>query len=102
MGYRFRGEPDGYELDDVILASMGGLFGPAPATSLGLFYDFRQSAIAGTDDIHEVSGFVSYRFNDSWRMEMYLFTGLSDSTADWGGGLHVTTDLRQPRISERD
>ena len=101
-GYRFRGEPEGHELDNVILASMGGVFEPAPATSLGLFYDFRQSAIAGTDDIHEVSGFVSYRFNDSWRMETYVFTGFSDSSPDWGGGLLVTTDLRQLRVSDRN
>lgn len=102
VGYRFRGEPEGYVLNDVILASIGGVIGPAPATSLGLFYDFRESALAGTDDIHEVSGFVSHRFNESWRMEFYVFTGFGDSTADWGGGLLVTTDLRQLRIGERD
>jgi hypothetical protein len=101
-GYRFRGEPEGYSLNDVALASLGGVFGPAPATSLGLFYDFRESALAGADDIHEVSGFVSHRFNDSWRMEFYVFTGFGDSSADRGGGLLVTTDLRKLRISERD
>jgi hypothetical protein len=101
-GYRFRGEPEGYSLNDVVLASFGGVFGPAPATSLGLFYDFRESALANADDIHEVSGFVSRRFNDSWRMEFYVFTGFGDSSADWGGGLLVTTDLRELRISDRD
>jgi hypothetical protein len=101
VGYRLRGEPPGVPLDDVLLGWVGGYYRTSPATSLGLFYDFRESALSGTDDIQELSGSVSYRINDSWRVEVYAFTGFGDMTADWGAGLFVTTDLRLFRGSDR-
>jgi hypothetical protein len=34
-------------------------------------------------------------------MELYAFTGLSDSSADFGGGILFSTDLGQLRIADR-
>ena len=94
IGYRFRGDPPGVPLNDVIVGWVGSYYQVAPATSLGVFYDYRESALSGTDDIQELSGSISHRINDDWRLEFYAFAGFGDFAADWGTGLFVTTDLR--------
>jgi len=52
-------------------------------------------------DIGEVSGFASFRLSRAWRMELYGFTGLTDSSTDYGGVILFSTDLRQLRIGDR-
>jgi hypothetical protein len=101
-GYRLRGEPPGLELDDVFLASVGGSFRTSPRANLGLYYDYRQAALSGLDDIQEVSGYVSFRVNENWHMQFYAFTGFGNNSPEFGGGILVTTDLRSPRLSDRD
>lgn len=100
-GYRLRGEPPGVDLNDVLLASVGGSYLTSDTTIVGMFYDYRESSITGLDDIQEVSAFASFRLGRAWRMEFYAFTGLTDSSPDFGGGLLFSTDLRQLRVSER-
>lgn len=100
-GYRLRGDPPGVELNDVFLASVGGAYLASDTALVGMYFDYRQSALSGTDDIQELSGFASFRLGRAWRMEVYVFTGLTDSSTDFGGGILFSTDLSQLRVSER-
>jgi hypothetical protein len=100
-GYRLRGEPPGVDLNDVFLASVGGAYLASDNTMVGMYFDYRQSALSGTDDVQELSGFASFRLGRAWRMEVYAFTGLTDSSTDFGGGILFSTDLSQLRVSER-
>ena len=100
-GYRLRGDAPGVVLNDVFLASVGGAYLAAPNSIVGMYFDYRESAISGTDDIQELSGFASFRLGRAWRMELYAFTGLTDSSTDFGGGILFSTDLSQLRVSDR-
>ena len=100
-GYRLRGDPPGVDLDDVLIASVGGAYLASSDTLVGMYFDYRQSSISGTDDIQELSGFASFRLGRAWRMELYAFTGLTDSSTDFGGGILFSTDLSQLRVSDR-
>jgi hypothetical protein len=100
-GYRLRGDPPGIDLNDVFLASIGGAYLASANAIVGMYFDYRESAIDGTEDIQEVSGFASFRLGRAWRMELYAFTGLSDSSADFGGGILFSTDLGQLRVADR-
>ncbi len=100
-GYRLRGDPPGVDLNDVFLASVGGAYLATPNSIVGMYLDYRESAISGTDDIQELSGFASFRLGRAWRMELYAFTGLTDSSTDFGGGILFSTDLSQLRVSDR-
>ena len=51
-GYRLRGDPPGVELDDVLIASVGGAYLASSDTLVGMYFDYRQSSISGADDIH--------------------------------------------------
>lgn len=101
-GYKVRGDLPGVDLKDVFLGSIGGAIRASDRTRLGMFYDYREASLSGFDAIQELSGFTSFRLNDRWRLELYAFTGFGDSSPDWGGGLLLTTDLRQLRASGRN
>jgi len=101
VGYRWRGSPPGIQLNDVMLGSIGGAYAASANTIVGMYFDYRQSAISGADDIQELSGFASFRLGRAWRMDVYAFTGLTDSSTDFGGGVLFSTDLSQLRVSER-
>ena len=100
-GYRLRGDPPGVSLNDVFIGAVGGAYLAAPDTLFGMYFDYRESAVDGLDDVQELSGFASFRLGRAWRMELYAFTGLTDSSTDIGGGIVFSTDLRQLRVSDR-
>jgi hypothetical protein len=100
-GYRLRGDPPGVALNDVLLASVGAAYMASDNALVGMYFDYRESAISGTDDIQELSGFASFRLGSAWRMEVYAFTGLTDSSTDFGGGILFSTDLSKLRVSDR-
>jgi hypothetical protein len=89
VGYKFRGDPTGVDLDNVLIASLGGTYKFTPDVNAGLFFDYRESAISSSDAIQELSGFVSRRLNEDWRIQVYALTGFTDSSPDWGAGLQI-------------
>ena len=93
LGYKFRGEPAGVRLDDVLVGSIGGLLEVGDTARLGLFYDYRESSLVNGDDLREISVFGSHDLGAAWRMQYYLFTGFTDSGPDWGGGVHFGINL---------
>ncbi len=95
VGYKFRGDPTGFALNDVFMASLGGTYKFTPDVSGGLFFDFRESAISGNDSIQELSAFVSRRVSENWRLQVYGLTGFTDSSPDWGGGVQIKKILRR-------
>ena len=74
---------------------MGATFRTGSGTLFGATYDYRESALEDSDDIRELRGFASFPLSDTWVVECYAFTGLTDSSADWGGGIAVATQLRR-------
>jgi len=92
LGYTFRGDPADFDLEDTLLASLGGTYAFARDVRGGLFFDYRESSI-GNDPIEELSAFVSRRFNDDWRLQFYVLTGFTDSGPQWGAGLQLKRTL---------
>ena len=88
-GYKLRGDPAGIDLDNVLLASFGGVYLPTDNTSFGLIYDYRESAFIDGENITELSAFASQQIDDRWAIQFYAFTGFSDSSADWGAGIQI-------------
>lgn len=93
VGYKWRGDPAGVDLDNVAFGTVGAAFDVASDTQLGIYYDFRQSALAANDASHEITGLVSRDMFGDWQMQVYAYAGLSDSSPDWGGGLSLATSF---------
>jgi hypothetical protein len=89
LGYKYRGDPTGVDLDNVLMASVGGTYRFSPGVKGGLIFDYRESAISGSDSIQELTGFVSRRIAESWRLQVFVLTGFTDSSPDWGGGFQI-------------
>lgn len=89
VGYKYRGDTADLDFDNVLLASVGGSYKFTPDVRAGMFLDYRQSSISGSDDIQELSGFVSRRLGDKWKLQFYALTGFTDSSPDWGAGLQI-------------
>ena len=93
VGYKFRGDPADVDLRDVLVASVGGTYNITRNLNGSFFYDYRESAISGSDALRGITGLVSHRISDDWRLQVYAMTGLSDSSPDWGAGLTMTRVL---------
>ena len=101
LGYKFRGDPAGQDLDDVMLGSVGGLCDCGARTRLGLFYDYREASLTGSDDVRELTLFASRDLNRAWQLQYFVFTGFTDSGPDWGGGLQLGVNLPRPQPRDR-
>ena len=87
IGYKFRGDPTDIDLNDVVMASLGGKYKFTPDVRGGLVFDYRESAISGNDAVQELTGFVSRRISENWRLQFYALAGFSDSSPDMGAGI---------------
>jgi len=88
-GYKIRGDTADLDLEDVFLGSVGGVYALNEKVRFGLIYDYRESALIDGDAISELSAFASRRLNDSLQVQLYTFTGFSDSSSNWGAGFLV-------------
>ena len=95
VGHRWRGSPPGAALNDVFLATVGATIRTGDGALLGMTYDYRESSLEATSDIEELRVFASLPLGDNWVLEGHAFTGFTDSSADWGGGIAVATQLRR-------
>lgn len=87
-GRRFNGSTAAFPLQDVWQAGAGIYHSYGPLT-LGLDYDWREGALPTAPDRSELTGSVGYKLNDSFRLQGYAYTGLSDGSPDLGGGLQL-------------
>ncbi len=94
IGYKFRGDPTDVELDNAFTASVGGIYEFSPETKGGLVFDYRESAISGNDPVQELTGFVSRRISDNWRLQLYALAGFTDSSPDLGVGIQIRRELQ--------
>ena len=93
LGYRFRGEPEGFSVDDTFIAAVGATFPFTPELKGGLFFDYREASFEGNDDSQELTAFLSRRLSDGWKIQAYVVTGFSDGSPDFGGGIMVKKAL---------
>ena len=95
VGYRFRGEPEGVDLNNVLMGSVGGSWSVGSGSMIGVIFDYRESALDDSDDIREISAFGTVPLGEHWRLQLYGFSGLTDSSPDCGAGLALMTDARR-------
>ena len=86
LGHRWYGSPAGVKLRDVYYGSVGISYRISSPTSIGLAYDFRPRISATGGTVSEVSGFVSHRLSQDWKIQFYALTGFSTGSPDFGAG----------------
>ena len=87
-GRRFNGTNALFPLRDVWQAGAGVYYQAGPAT-LGLDYDWREASLSTGAERSEATASLTYRINQSLRLQGYGYTGFSDGSPDLGGGVQV-------------
>lgn len=94
VGYKYRGNPAGIDLDNTLYGSIGAMLRLSERSSGGLAFDYRQSSFPGEDDIREVTAFVSRSIHPDWRVQLHFLTGFGDSSPDFGTGVTIKRYFR--------
>jgi hypothetical protein len=89
-GYAARGDPPGVDLQDGFYGSLGGTWRTGEDSRVGLFYDYRESSVEGSDAPQEVSATWFSLLRPQWGASAYVLAGIGDSSPDWGAGLALT------------
>lgn len=89
VGYSWLGDPDLYELEDGITASLGAIYDLSPRSSFGLMGSYRAEYFAGLGEQTQVNPFVSFRSASGWSATAYGTVGLSDAAPDYGAGIQL-------------
>lgn len=88
-GYKWLGDPDFINLRNVAYVSVGGGYKPTSDTTVGLSYDYSQSARSGGPAPQEVSLYAAHWVTKNIKLNSFVFKGLSDGSPDWGAGLNL-------------
>ena len=88
LGYRWYGDPPGFELRDVPYGAIGAAHRLAGGSTIGVSYDYRPRISDGGSAISEATLFWVRRFSREWKLQLYALAGFSDASPDAGvGGL---------------
>jgi hypothetical protein len=90
LGYRFRGDPPGENLDNGWLGGVGTRYDVSSQLAWSLDWYLRESSVSGADDPSELTGTLSYRLGPTQQLNSYVIKGLSDGSPDWGLGVMLT------------
>lgn len=88
-GYKWLGDPTGISLRNVVFGAIGGGYKPTGDTTVGISYDYAQSARSGGTAAQEISLYASQRFTKHVKLNGFVFKGLSDGSPDWGAGVSL-------------
>lgn len=86
LGYKNTGKPAGLNLNDVWFGGIGGAWRFSSATSGGVLWDMRQPSRAGIDGARDLTVYMTHKWSDMFKMQLYTYRGFSHASADLGGG----------------
>lgn len=86
VGYKWRGDPSGLELDDTWFASGGLAIWAGRDARIGTLVSYRPEVVEGGDAATELSVFYDRELSPGFGAQVYGLAGLSDGSPDWGIG----------------
>ncbi len=90
VGYKWRGDSPGLDLDDTWFAA-GGMAVRMPAESrVGTLVSYRPEVVDGGEDAMDVTLFYDRDFAPALGAQLYVLAGLTDGSPDWGIGGSVS------------
>lgn len=88
-GYRILGKTPEYNLQNSFFYSVGASYYLTYDTSIGISYDYRQSATLGSQDPKEIYGYFDMQINSNWGLNLYGVVGLNEASPDAALGFQV-------------
>ena len=88
-GFRWRGDPDGADLNNTFNVSVGASYNLPGGIALVGSYDFREATVDTAEESQEIFGAVAGKFNDNLRWTLYGSVGFTDGAPDQGAGFQL-------------
>lgn len=89
LGYRFIGKTHLYDLQNSFFASIGASYYLTYDTSIGMSYEYRESATPGFNSPKEIFAYTDVQISDHWGVNFYGVVGLNNVTTDYGLGTQI-------------
>lgn len=89
LGYRIIGKTELYDLQNSFFASIGASYYLTYDTSIGMSYEYRESATPGFNSPKEIFAYTDIQLNDHWGLNLYGVVGLNNVTTDYGLGTQI-------------
>ena len=90
LGYKFRGDPPGVDLNNSLIVYVGSNYKLTPAYRTGVDLYYQEALFSGADDQVELSAFLGYKLSNRQYLRSYLIKGFGDASPDWGVGVYIT------------
>jgi hypothetical protein len=87
LGYRFMGDPDGYDFDDTWYGTLGVDYKLSQVNNVGGLWDLRESVTHTGDGASELMLYWSHKFTGGYKLQTYAVSGFSDDSPDYGLGV---------------
>lgn len=88
VGYKFVGDNNTLDLDNVWMFTTGAGYQLTPELSVGASYDYRESAGSG-DDPSEATAYANYKLTPDVNLQAYTVAGFSDGSPNNSVGVQV-------------
>jgi len=95
LGHKWYGDTSTTNYHNVFYGSLGGQYKFTDKTSAGLIGSYREKSLDKNDPRRSIMAFVGHKFDKSWSAQIYAIHGLSDSVADWSGGVLIKRTFGQ-------
>ena len=89
LGYRFVGKSERFDLQNSFFASIGASYLLTYDTSIGVSYEYRESATPGFNSPKEIFAYTDVQLNENWGINVYGVVGLNNVTTDYGLGTQL-------------
>jgi hypothetical protein len=89
VGYKIVGDTTETDFDNVFYGAAGVSFPAGKEWKAMVEYYAEQAALAGADNLSEVSLTLSKPLSDKRKLSLYMIKGLSDGSPDWGMGVNL-------------
>lgn len=89
VGYKWLGDPAGISLRNIVFGAIGGGYKPNTDTTIGISYDYSQSARSGGTAAQEISVYASEWLTKKIKLNGFAHKGLSDGSPNWGAGVSL-------------
>ena len=90
VGFRWRGDPEGADLNNTFNVSVGGSYNLGRGYALLASYDFREATTDTADESQEVFGAITGPITRQVRWTLYGSAGFTDGAPDGGVGFQLT------------
>lgn len=88
-GFRWRGDPEGTNLNNTFNVSVGGSYNLPGGYAVVASYDFREETVDTAEESQEIFGAIAGKFNDNLRWTVYGSVGFTDGAPDQGAGFQL-------------